>query len=78
MAFILLGLAGKRCCFTGDFCLQRCTGIDRVRHGAHHLRIPAKADGPKTLLASVRFKNERVRIRAETDLLLGIVVADWH
>ena len=30
MAFVLLWLAGKRCCFAGDFCLQRCTGIDRV------------------------------------------------
>ena len=78
MAFVLLGLAGKHSCFTGKFRFQRRAGVDRVRHGAHHLRIPAEADRPKMLLASVRFKDDRVRIRAETDLLLGIVIADWH
>ena len=78
MAFVLLRFAGEPGCFTGKFRFQRRAGIDRVRHGAHHLRIPAEADRPKALLPSIRFKNERVRIRAETDLLLGIVVADWH
>ena len=78
MTFVLLGLAGKHSCFTGKFRFQRRAGVDRVRHGAHHLRIPAEADRPKMLLASVRFKDDRVRIRAETDLLLGIVIADWH
>lgn len=78
MAFVLLRFAGKPGCFTGKFRFQRRAGIDRVRHGAHHLQIPAEADRPKTLLASVRFKDDRVRIRVETDLLLGIVVADWH
>ena len=78
MTFVLLGLAGKHSCFTGKFRFQRRTGIDRVRHGAHHLRIAAEADRAETLLPSIRFKNDRVRIRAETDLLLGVVVADWH
>ena len=78
MAFVFLGFAGEHGCFTGKFRFQRRTGVDRVRHGANHLRVPAEADRPKTLLASVRFKDDRVRIRVETDLLLGIVVADWH
>ena len=78
MAFVLLWFAGEHGWFTGKFRFQRRTGVDRVRHGAYHLRIPAEADRPKMLLASVRFKNDRVRIRAETDLLLGVVVADWH
>ena len=78
MAFVLLGFAGEHGCFTGKFRFQRRTGIDRVHHGAHHLRIPAKADRAKTLLTPIRFKNDRVRIRTETNLLLGIVVADWH
>ena len=78
MAFVLLGFAGEYGCFTREFRFQRCTGIDRIRHGAYHLRIPTKADRAKTLLPSIRFKNERVRIRAETDRLLGIVIADWH
>ena len=78
MAFVLLWFAGEHGWFTGKFRFQRRAGVDRVRHGAHHLRIPAEADRPKMLLASVRFKDDRVRIRAETDLLLGIVIADWH
>ena len=78
MAFVLLRFAGEPGCFTGKFRFQRRAGIDRVRHGAYHLRISAEADRPKMLLASVRFKDDRVRIRAETDLLLGIVIADWH
>ena len=78
MTFVLLGLAGKHSCFTGKFRFQRRTGIDRVRHGVHHLRIAAEADRAETLLPSIRFKNDRVRIRVETDLLLGVVVADWH
>ena len=78
MAFVLLWFAGEHGWFTGKFRFQRRTGVDRVRHGAYHLRIPAEADRPKMLLASVRFKDDRVRIRAETDLLLGIVIADWH
>ena len=78
MAFVLLWFAGEHGWFTGKFRFQRRAGIDRVRHGAYHLRISAEADRPKMLLASVRFKDDRVRIRAETDLLLGIVIADWH
>ena len=78
MAFVFLGFAGEHGCFTGKFRFQRRTGVDRVRHGANHLRISAEADRPKMLLASVRFKYDRVRIRAETDRLLGIVIADWH
>ena len=78
MAFVLLRLTGKRRRFTGDFRLQRRTGVDRVRHGAHHLWIAAKADRAKTLLTSIRFEYDRVRIRAETNFLLGIVIADWH
>ena len=78
MAFVLLWFAGEHGWFTGKFRFQRRAGIDRIRHGAYHLRIPAEADRPKMLLASIRFKNDRVRIRAETDLLLGIVIADWH
>ena len=78
MAFVLLWFAGEHGWFTGKFRFQRCTGIDRIRHGAYHLRIPAEADRPKTLLTSIRFENDRVRIRAETDRLLGVVIADWH
>ena len=78
MAFVLLWFAGEHGWFTGKFRFQRCAGVDRVRHGAHHLWIPAEADRPKALLTSIRFKDDRVRIRAETDLLLGIVIADWH
>lgn len=78
MTFVLLGLAGEHGWFTGKFRFQRRTGIDRVRHGAHHLRIATEADRPKALLTPVRFENDRVRIRAETDLLLGVVIADWH
>ena len=78
MAFVLLGFAGEHGCFTGKFRFQRRTGIDRVRHGAHHLRVPTEADRPKVLFLPIRFENDRVRIRAKTDLLLGIVVADWH
>ena len=78
MAFVLLRFAGEHGCFTGKFRFQRRAGVDRVRHGAYHLRISAEADRPKMLLASVRFKYDRVRIRAETDRLLGIVIADWH
>ena len=78
MAFVLLWFAGEHGWFTGKFRFQRRAGIDRIRHGAHHLRIAAEADRQKMLLASVRFKDDRVRIRAETDLLLGIVIADWH
>ena len=78
MAFVLLRFAGEHGWFTGKFRFQRRAGVDRVRHGANHLRVPAEADRPKMLLASVRFKDDRVRIRAETDLLLGIVIADWH
>ena len=78
MAFVLLRFAGEHGCFTGKFRFQRRAGIDRIRHGAHHLRIPAETDRPKTLLTPIRFKDDRVRIRAETDLLLGIVIADWH
>lgn len=78
MAFVFLRFAGEHGCFTGKFRFQRRTGVDRVRHGAHHLWIPAEADRPKMLLASVRFKDDRVRIRAETNFLLGIVVADWN
>ena len=78
MAFVLLWFAGEHGWFTGKFRFQRRAGVDRVRHGAHHLRIAAEADRAETLLPSIRFKNDRVRIRAETDLLLGIVIADWH
>ena len=78
MTFVLLRFAGEHGCFTGKFRFQRRAGIDRIRHGAHHLRIPAETDRPKTLLTPIRFKDDRVRIRAETDLLLGIVIADWH
>lgn len=78
MALVLLGFAGEHGCFTGKFRFQRRTGIDRVRHGAHHLRVPTKADRPKVLFLPIRFENDRVRIRAKTDLLLGIVIADWH
>ena len=78
MAFVLLRFAGEHGWFTGKFRFQRRTGIDRVRHGAHHLRVPTKADRPKVLFLPIRFENDRVRIRAKTDLLLGIVIADWH
>ena len=78
MTLVLFWLAGKQHRFSGNFRFQRRTGIDRVRHGAHHLRIPAETDCPKTLLTPIRFKNDRVRIRAETNFLLGIVVADWN
>ena len=78
MPFVLLRFAGEHGCFTGKFRFQRRAGIDRIRHGAHHLRIPAETDRPKTLLTPIRFKDDRVRIRAETDRLLGIVIADWH
>ena len=78
MAFVLLRFAGEHGCFPGKFRFQRRTGIDRVRHGAHHLRISAEADRPKMLFMPIRFKNDRVRIRAETDRLFGIVIADWH
>ena len=78
MAFVFLRFAGEHGCFTGKFRFQRRTGVDRVRHGAYHLRIPAKADRPQARLAPIRFKDDRVRIRAETDLLLGVVIADWH
>ena len=78
MAFVLLRFAGEHGCFTGKFRFQRRAGVDRVRHGAYHLRIPAEADRPKMLLASIRFEDDRVRIRAETNFLLGIVIADWH
>ena len=75
---VLRSFAGEHGCFTGKFRFQRRTGIDRVRHGAHHLRVPTEADRPKVLFLPIRFENDRVRIRAKTDLLLGIVVADWH
>ena len=78
MAFVLLRFAGEHGCFTGKFRFQRRAGIDRIRHGAHHLRIPAETNCPKTLLTPIRFKDDRVRICAETDLLLGVVIADWH
>ena len=78
MAFVLFWFAGEHGCFTGKIRFQRRTGVDRVRHGANHLRIAAEADRPKALLTPIRFENDRVRIRAETDLLLGIVIADWH
>ena len=78
MAFVFLGFAGEHGCFTGKFRFQRRTGVDRVRHGANHLRVPAEADRQKTLLTPIRFKNDRVRIRAKTDRLFGIVIADWH
>ena len=78
MAFVFLRFAGEHGCFTGKFRFQRRTGVDRVRHGAYHLRIPAEADRPKMLFTSIRFEDDRVRIRTETDLLLGVVIADWH
>ena len=78
MAFVLLWFAGEHGWFTGKFRFQRRAGIDRIRHGAHHLRIPAEADRPKALLTPIRFEYDRVRIRAETDRLLGVVIADWH
>ena len=78
MAFVFLGFAGEHGCFTGKFRFQRRTGVDRVRHGANHLRVPAEADRPQASLAPIRFKDDRVRIRAETDRLLGVVIADQH
>ena len=78
MAFVLLWFASEHGWFTGKFRFQRRAGIDRIRHGAHHLRIPAEADRPKALLTPIRFEYDRVRIRAETDRLLGVVIADWH
>ena len=78
MAFVLLWFAGEHGWFTGKFRFQRRAGIDRIRHGAHHLRVAAEADRPQASLAPIRFKDDRVRIRAETDRLLGIVIADWH
>ena len=78
MTLVLFLLADKQHRFSGNFRFQRRTGVDRVRHGAHHLRVAAEADRAQARLAPIRFKDDRVRIRAETDRLLGIVVADWH
>ncbi len=78
MAFVLLRFAGEPGCFTGKFRFQRRAGIDRVRHGANHLRIPAEADRAKALLTSIRFKDDRVCICTETNFLLGVEIADWH
>ena len=78
MAFVLLWFAGEHGWFTGKFRFQRRAGIDRVRHGANHLRIPAEADRAKALLTSIRFKDDRVCICTETNFLLGVEIADWH